>query len=377
MRERVPVRNRELLAALGFLVMAVLEVFLNHSIEPRGAALVCECLMALAVAGHRAYPIAAVSLASAAVVAEIASGVPLQQPMLPLFTFVLLAFSLVTHAPIVRALVGSALLTVAMAVQTYVGGEGFSNFVFGLVFLLVAWSMGATVRRRTGQAEAATQAVRHEIAEREAATRKAVVEERSRLARELHDVISHSVSAMVVQAGAAERVLDRSPDKARQAVQAVGEIGRDALGELARLLGVLREFSDEVGLEPQPGLGDLDVLLAQQRELGLQVQFETVGERVPLPAGVELTVYRLVQEALTNVRKHATGATPLVRLTFDPTEVAVEVSNPPTSGRSTLQLPGAGHGLVGMRERVAVYGGTFDSGRTPAGGFAVSARIPA
>lgn len=370
-------RTRDLVLPLVFFSVAIAEVLLNALIEPKAAALVCETLMAAAIAARRSQPLLAVLVATGAGVAETALGVPLDQPIVPLFTVVLLAFSLVSHAPLGQAVAGSLLITAALAAQTVLDHQGFSNFVFGLVFVGAAWSMGVTVRRRTGQAAAARRAVEREIAERDVATRNAVIEERTRLARELHDVISHSVSAMVVQAGAAERVLDRSPEKAKQAVHAVGEIGRDALVELGRLLGVLREFGDEVGLEPQPGLGDLEPLLAHHRELGLDAVLEITGERVPLPVGVELTVFRLVQEALTNVRKHAAGVSPTIRLTFAEHEIGVEVTNPPPTSASRLRLPGAGHGLVGMRERVAVYGGSLESGPTPGGGFLVSARIPA
>jgi signal transduction histidine kinase len=209
--------------------------------------------------------------------------------------------------------------------------------------------------------------------EREQRARLAVLDERNRIAREMHDVVAHSVSLMVVQAGGARRVLDCDPDASREALLAVEAIGRDALGELRRVLGLLRGTSEPVGLRPQPGTAQLTTLVAGIRGSGLQVDLSVDGDPRPLQAGVDLAVYRVVQEALTNAVKHARARRADVRLVWRPDELVVEVLD---DGRGPLVPAQGGHGLVGMRERLAAYGGGLEVGPRDGGGFAVRARIP-
>jgi signal transduction histidine kinase len=204
-----------------------------------------------------------------------------------------------------------------------------------------------------------------------------VAAERVRIARELHDVIAHSVSLMGVQAGAVERVLERDPEHARESLRSIQSTARESVGELRRLLGILRADQEPAGLAPQPGLSRLTALVDESRRAGVAAELTVEGEARPLPAGIELSAYRVVQEALTNVRKHAPGASTRVLLTYGSTELellvrsaAVAPSNGAASG------PGTGHGLVGMRERVALYGGSLDAHPEPGGGFVVRARLP-
>jgi signal transduction histidine kinase len=232
--------------------------------------------------------------------------------------------------------------------------------------------------------------------EQELRSRWAVAEERGRIARELHDVVAHSVSVMVVQAGAARRTLAASPDMAAAALGQIESTGRQALVEMRRLLGLLRagERTDAAALAPQPGLEHLESLAAAAREAGLPVEVRVEGEPRPLPAGVDLSAYRIVQEALTNVVRHAGPARATVRVCYgrEALEIQVTDDGPGAAGDGgglvvvtigpdgVLEVPGRGngdgHGLIGMRERVAMFGGTLEAGARPEGGYRVAARLP-
>jgi signal transduction histidine kinase len=203
--------------------------------------------------------------------------------------------------------------------------------------------------------------------------RRAVDEERSRITRELHDVLAHSVSVMTVQASAVRRLLTPEQQREREALMTVEETGRQALSEMRRLLGIMRTEEEVPALAPQPGLGTLPALVEQVRQSGLPVELTVEGEPVKLPAGVDLSAYRIVQEALTNALKHAGPAHAWVAVRYVGDDVEIEVAN---DGRSQGENDGAGHGLVGMRERVALCGGELHSGPRPGGGFRISARLP-
>jgi signal transduction histidine kinase len=215
---------------------------------------------------------------------------------------------------------------------------------------------------------------RAQIAEREGdlAGREAVVEERARIARELHDVIAHHVSMIVLQAGAERRVLDKSDSSAHEVLETIERTGRSALTETRRLLGMLRGADDQP-LAPQPKLGDVPLLISQVREAGLPVDLWVDGEQRELPAGIELSAYRIVQEALTNALKHAGDAHARVSIRYRPESLEIEVAD---DGDGNGSGHGGGHGLVGMRERVALYGGRLDASRKPGGGFVVHVTLP-
>jgi signal transduction histidine kinase len=209
--------------------------------------------------------------------------------------------------------------------------------------------------------------------ERDVAAREAVVEERARIARELHDVIAHNVSMIVVQAGAERRVLEGEKTATGEVLRTIEQIGRSALTETRRMLGMLRSETDEL-LAPQPGLDDLPRLVTQVREAGLPVELQIDGERRPLPVGIELSAYRIVQEALTNALKHAGQAQATVSVRYGVDSLELEIADTGTAGEA--RAAGGGHGLVGMRERVALYGGRFSALRSPTGGFVVRAQLP-
>ena len=201
----------------------------------------------------------------------------------------------------------------------------------------------------------------------------AIAEERIRITRELHDVLAHSVSVMTVQASAVRRLLKPEQDREREALMTVEETGRQALSEMRRLVGIMREENEVAALAPQPGLGTLPELVEQVRQSGLPVELTVEGTPVKLPAGVDLSAYRIVQEALTNTLKHAGPAHAWVAVRYAEEDVEIEVAN---DGKSDNDGDGGGHGLVGMRERVALCGGELESGPRPGGGYKISARLP-
>ena len=294
----------------------------------------------------------------------------------PLFAGLLAAVVIGAMPELRVALFGGA-LTLALITAVYFRDSSaspsdllFLVFVFG-----AAWLAGLALSARSQQAiELRARAERAER-DREEQARRAVDEERARIARELHDVVAHSVSVMVVQAGGVRRLLDPDQDRQREALLAIEHTGRGALTEMRRMLGVLRTGEPQEGpLAPQPSLEHLDRLVEQVRQAGLAVELEVEGSPVPLAAGVDLSAYRIVQEGLTNTLKHAgPGASAHVLVRYLPERIELEVSN---SGEGTGNGD-AGHGLVGMRERVALYGGTLAAGPGDNGGYVVRACLPA
>jgi signal transduction histidine kinase len=200
-----------------------------------------------------------------------------------------------------------------------------------------------------------------------------VAEERARISRELHDVVAHSVSVIVVQAQAAQRLIDGEQQEARRALGSIEMSGRQALVELRRMLGILRRTGEESALAPQPDLRQLNALVEQVRESGLPVELSIEGAAKSLPPGVDLSAYRIVQEALTNTLKHAGPAGARVAVRYRDDEIELEVVD---DGTATGEGGGAGHGLIGMRERAVLYGGTLESGKREVGGYFVRARFP-
>lgn len=253
----------------------------------------------------------------------------------------------------------------------------------GVLVLLVVWvwTWGALSRSRRARTSALQERAEHAEREREALARAAVAEERARIAREFHDVVSHSLSVMVVMADGAAHTLDGDPQRARSAILTVRDTGRSALQDMRGMLGVLREGGGATGAEvggspaPQPGIADLEPLIAAAREAGMPVRLECSGDLDDLPASVALTAYRIVQEALTNVRKHAADARHVdVQVGRAGRDLTVRVRDDGTA--AAPGLPSGGHGTTGMRERVAAHGGTLRIGPRDGGGYEVRAEIP-
>ncbi|WP_445526622.1 DUF7134 domain-containing protein [Streptomyces cyslabdanicus] len=255
--------------------------------------------------------------------------------------------------------------------------------VFQTVPFALAWVLGDSMRtRRAYFAQLEERAARLEK-EREAQSKVAVAAERARIARELHDVVAHNVSVMVVQADGAAYVLDAAPDQARKALETISSTGRQALAEMRRLLGVLRtgEHQESGEYVPQPDVDQIEDLVEQCRDSGLPVDFRIEGTPRPLPSGVELTAYRIVQEALTNTRKHGgPNAGASVRLVYFDDGLGLLVEDDGQGAPHELYeeggADGRGHGLIGMRERVGMVGGTLDAGPRPGGGFRISVLLP-
>jgi signal transduction histidine kinase len=244
-----------------------------------------------------------------------------------------------------------------------------TSILFGII-----WTIAFAVSRKFEEADEAKQRAARAEREREERALAAVTEERARIARELHDVVGHSVSVMTVQASAVRRLLRPEQERERESLLIVEQTGREALAEMRRMVGVLRRPEEGPALAPQPSLEHVDKLVEQAREAGLPVELRVEGNPRPLPAGVDLTAYRLVQEGLTNALKHARAERAQVLVRYGAGDIEVTVSD---DGEGTGSGDGGGgHGLVGMRERVAVYGGVLEAGPQPQGGYRLQARLP-
>ena len=273
-----------------------------------------------------------------------------------------------------KARAGLAVVLIGASLVIY-NGPDFSTaeLVFTPILFGIGWLAGFALRERVDQAEAAEARAQQAERERETAARIAVAEERARIARELHDIVAHAVSVMVLQVGAVRHGLPEELADDREALGGVERTGRTALTEMRRLLGAMRRAGDGVDLSPQPGLDRLDSLLDEVGRAGLPVQLHVEGDAAPLPRAVELSAYRIVQEGLTNALKHARASQADVTVRYEPGELRLEVRD---DGVGAVSSDGLGHGLVGIRERVKIYGGEMSAGASPEGGFVLSARLP-
>lgn len=252
--------------------------------------------------------------------------------------------------------------------------DGAGQYVFIPLLFCLCWLGGFAVRLRGQQAEAAESRALQALRERDLAARIAVAEERARIARELHDIVAHAVSVMVLQVGAVRHRLPAARREDAEALQAVEQAGRTALTEMRRLLGAMRADGDDLELAPQPGLDRIDALVEEVRRAGLPVRLTVEGEPVALTRAIDLSAYRIVQEGLTNSLKHADATRADVTLHYTPDELRIEVRDDGTGGH---RGNGAGHGLIGVRERVKIYGGDMTAGPASSGrGFVLSTRLP-
>jgi len=250
---------------------------------------------------------------------------------------------------------------------------GVGDFVVASIIFAIVWTIAFGVGRKSVEADEAKERANRAEREREERARVAVAEERARIARELHDVVGHSVSVMTVQASGVRRLLRPDQEREREALLVVERTGREALAEMRRMVGVLRRPEEAPALAPQPSLDHLSRLVEQAREAGLPVELRIEGEATQLPAGVDLTAYRLVQEGLTNVVKHAQATRAEVLVNYGDGYLEVTVND---NGQGVGNGDGGGHGLVGMRERVSVYGGELDAGPQTGGGYRLRAKLP-
>jgi signal transduction histidine kinase len=292
-----------------------------------------------------------------------------------IFILTMVVAFLLGSAPNIRqARLGLVVVVVGAAIVVYnLTTHSAIQLVYIPLLFGVCWFLGFAVRQRGDQAAAAEERATRAERDRQVSARIAVAEERARIARELHDIVAHAVSVMVLQTGAVRhRLPDDFPDE-KEALRGVEETGRRALSEMRHLLGALRRDDEAAVLSPQPGMAGLARLLEEVREAGLPVRLEVLGEPVPLPGPIDLAVYRIAQEGLTNVLKHARASHADVSLHYTPGVLQVDVRD---DGDGPQPGDGLGHGLVGMRERVKIYGGELAAGPRPEGGFVLSARLP-
>ena len=354
-------------------VVAVAEVLTGQVSGPRAAAVPLALLLTVPLAVRRRFPLAVTAAVSASFLLNWAAGIDMYSYWASIMVGLVAAYTAAAHLrPRLAALALACLFTAIV-----VSALGFSGLLWGAILVGGAALAGFALRDRRRHVSQLAELARQLELARDENARAAVAGERARIARELHDVVAHSVSVMVVQAGAAEEVLGADPARAREPLRSVQDTGRQALVELRRLLGVLRTDGGEAALAPQPGLDQVGALAAQVREAGVAVEMSVDGDRDQVPAGVDLAAYRIVQEALTNVLKHASASHAVVRVGYRPDAIELEVLD---DGRGPLGGghggPGMGQGLIGMRERASLYGGVVEARPRAGGGFAVRARLP-
>jgi signal transduction histidine kinase len=361
-------RRLDVLLAAAVTLVAQVETWLTPEYEPQAAYAAAALAMTVPLAWRRVAPLAVTVLVIAPLFAMELAGHRLDSGYILLALIV--AFVSVGGVSDRRRAVAGLAVGLALVVGLF-ALEDQSTFVGDLVFicgiLVSAWALAVVLRERTQRADRL-------LMERDERAREAVVEERARIARELHDVVAHAVSVIAVQSGSLRRRLRNERPQEAEELRAIEETARQALGDMRRMLGLLRTDEDGPTLAPQPGLDQVDRLVQQMRETGLAVEVVVEGRRRPLAPGVDLAAYRIVQESLTNVLKHAGPARARVALRYDERELALEVADDGRGGSAARN--GSGHGLVGMRERVALYGGSLEAQPAPGGGFRVRARLP-
>ncbi len=369
--------------ALGASIVGVLSLF-NQALEPGmhepdAFSVIMAVGACSTILAWRRYPVGALVVGSVFITIPVIAGYP--EGLMPLFFYLLIA-SMAARSPLNRSLAGLA-WSVCVVILLTLTAPRFSVSVATSVVLaaVVAWLLGAAIHWRLESARTAIALAdqRAESERQRAAT--AVTEERLRIAQDLHDVLAHSMSVIAVQAGMGSHVLDQNPAQARAALDAISGISRSTLTEMRRLLSVLRAEDGAPATLPAPGLGDVPALVEDVRAAGLPVTLSITGERVSGHPGVELSAYRVVQEALTNVMKHAgTTSEVVVSISYQAEELSIEVTDDGRGSATRSPAPGVtaedGHGLLGMRERVQVWGGQLSTGPRPGGGYRVRATLP-
>jgi signal transduction histidine kinase len=369
----------DVLLAAAVTALGAVEVAVGDVGRPLWATVPSVALFGLPLLIRRRYPWTALLIVYGTMLWLWLAGASQYDYLASVASALLVMFSFGAAVELAQAVAG---LVVASAALTVSALQGLDSILWGVGLVVGAWAAGRAIRARRLLIEELARTSTALRESREAHARDAVAAERGRIARELHDVIAHSVGVMVVQAGAAEQMMPIAPDRAASAVRSVQDCGRQALTDLRRLLGVLRPDGDGDGddeLSPQPGLGEVGTLVERLADAGLAVRVTRSGPERPLPAGVDLAAYRIVQEGLTNVLKHAGPASAAsLAVRYDDDAVDIEIRDDGRHLPGPLPgLTGAGHGLVGMRERALMYGGSFTAGPEQDGGFAVRVHLPA
>ena len=357
-----------LAAALAGIVLSDIWTSADYYTASQAIYVPAALLMTLPLAWRRKAPLPVAAVVMGALVFESLAVGSAPTPDYQLVGWLIAIYTVAAHCGRRAALAGGAISLAAGLIWM-----GVDDFLFPVVVFGGAWLAGRLVRQRDVHAQVMEERSAALAREREANGRATAAEERARIARELHDVLSHSVSVMVVQAGAERMALGSERSATAEALEAIERTGRQALAEMRRLLGMLRLGDEPPAHAPQPTLADLDALVSQVREAGVPVEVHVEGEPVLLPPGVAVSAYRILQEALTNVLKHAGPAHARVIVRYGGRELELEIAD---DGRGPQDAAEAGHGLVGMRERVALYDGHFDAGARNGGGFVVRVRLP-
>lgn len=380
--KRLRVTRGDAVLALGLLVLGQVELWaIGWQAGSKLFTVPALLAMTVPLAWRRRAPLAvlgvpfAVLLVEALVVVLADASLPRPTSAAMLAGWVIAVYSTGAHADLPRSLAGAVMGFSFLPISvTADPGRSFDDVdPVSVLFILIPWATGVALRRQRAQARRLRELAARLDRERMEQARTAVAEERARIARELHDEIAHSVSVIAVQADAAEGALARDPGLAREPLAAIKTTARGALVELRRLLGVLRDAGETPTLAPQPGVAQLGLLVEQTRRAGLAVELRVEGEPLPLPAGLDASVYRIVQEGLTNVHKHAGPARARVVVRYGAHVLELEVGD---DGGGLGTGDGAGHGLLGIRERVALHGGELDAGPLPGGGYVLRARLP-
>jgi signal transduction histidine kinase len=362
---------------IALLALAYVELALAKDLEHRGIALVFAPIIILPLAWRHSHPLPAALVTSSAFLLQGLLGVPSNGLVLTTITMIVTGFSVGRNAEPLQARIGFAALLVFGFVNELTSGAAAGDYVFVGALLAASWLAGAALAARARQTDQIASRAALAEATAEDRAQEAVELERRRIARELHDVVAHAITVMVLQAGAAEAVVRADPERAEEPLKTIQEVGRSALVDMKHLLGVLRASDQEDTLAPQPDLGDLDALVAQLGAAGLPVSLETEGDLETCPAGVGTSAYRVVREALTNTLRHAGPTRAQVRVQREDAALRIEVLDDGTVTNAIGNKEGdPGYGLMGMRERVAAFGGEFSAGTRPEGGFVVRASFP-
>lgn len=327
---------------------------------------------------RRAYPLQVPLVIAVIYTVTPLLGADVSEPASWLLPLPLACFAVGLYRPRERVLSGFAVVLAALLI-TFGALDILTNFdpdiIFGAFLGIGPWVLGISLRGMLERNQRLATDLERTRIESEHAVAAAAIAERERIARELHDVLAHSLSVMVVQAQLAEDLIGRDAQSASAAVREVQQAGRNALGETGRLLRLIRDEQNELGMEPLHTVADLPALVDEYSRAGLDGELEADPAALTLPVGVELSAYRIVQEALTNALKHAPGCKVIVQLRRSAEDLSIEVRNGPGTATSDLNMTG-GHGLIGLRERVALFGGSFDASRTSDGGFVLVATLP-
>jgi signal transduction histidine kinase len=367
----------DLAAAAALFGLGVIDLAAGDYAGPQAGNAAFLAAVAVPVAWRRRYPVPVLAVVTAgSAVWSSLWYLTVQPPYVPFIATLLCFYAAAAAAASLGPLLGVAAFGLAAETVAVLAGRSLSNSAPAWILYALTVVLGRVVHRQRALSAALAERTRSLETEREETARLAVALERARIARELHDVITHNVSVIVVQAGVEHRLLgdqETVTESTRQVLATIEETGRDTLVELRRLLGVLRRSDDRLALAPPPTLRRLEDLVLQMRQAGLRVDLRTEGTRVDLPAGVELSAYRIVQEALTNVLRHASTAHAQVTLGFGARALRMDITD---DGRGPVGDGAGGHGLTGMRERVALHGGTFTAGAAANGGYTVGVELP-